>query len=162
MQTLDGRDHELWSNEHLHGIDSAGSYPPVNHADVPPPTRYTRTVGNEDPPPSLVAIVDVHLSVFAPPLLTVALPKGLGQRQGNQGQHQLDADYPTPGVTQYNPIDPGPPLLQQYTPTVPVRVVSPTPLHSLRVYSLSYCRGASNCRRCPTTTPPATYLFLPM
>jgi hypothetical protein len=65
MQTLGGRDHELWSNEYLPGIDSAGPYPAVNHADAPPPTRYTSTVGNEDPP--RVAIVSVHfISLHAP------------------------------------------------------------------------------------------------
>ena len=30
MQTSSGRDHELWSNEHLPGIDSAGPHPAVN------------------------------------------------------------------------------------------------------------------------------------
>ena len=60
------------------------------------------------------------------PFLTVALPKGLGQYRGNQSQRQLDVDHPTPGVTQYIPIDLGPPLLEQYPPVIPVRVVSPT------------------------------------
>jgi hypothetical protein len=55
MQTLGGRDHELWSNEYLPGIDSAGPYPSVNHADALPPTRYTSTMGNEDPP---------HVAIF--------------------------------------------------------------------------------------------------
>jgi hypothetical protein len=71
MQTLGGRDHELWSNEHLPGIDSAGPCPAVNHADsdAPPPTRYTNTMGNEDPPH--VAIVSVHsVSLHAPPPLS--------------------------------------------------------------------------------------------
>jgi hypothetical protein len=58
MQTLGGRNHELWPNEHLPGIDSAGSYPIVNHADALPPTRYTSTVGNENPPH--VGIVSIH------------------------------------------------------------------------------------------------------
>jgi hypothetical protein len=57
MQTLGGRDHELWSNEHP-GIDSAGPYPAVNHAYALPPTRYTSTVGNGDP--LHVAIVSVR------------------------------------------------------------------------------------------------------
>ena len=88
------------------------------------------------------------------PLLTVAVSKGPEQYRGNQHQRQLDADYPTPGITQYIP---GPPPLEQYAPAIPVRVVSPT--HSLvRIaYSLSYC--ASNCRTCPTTTPLVIYLF---
>jgi hypothetical protein len=71
MQTLGGRDHELWSNEYLPGIDSAGPYPTVNHhdADAPPPTRYTSTMGNEDPPHVVIVI---NISVFMLPLLTVA------------------------------------------------------------------------------------------
>jgi hypothetical protein len=157
MQTLGGYDHELWPNEQLSGIDSASPYPAVNHADVSPPTRYTSTMGNEDPPH--VAIVSIQFfSVFMLPLLTVAVPKGLGQHRGNQSQ--LDADHPTPGITQYIPIDPGPPPLEQFAPVIPVRVVSLTPLPSKFMYSLSYC--ASNCRRCPTTAPPVTYLFLTM
>ena len=60
IQTLDGRDHELWSNEHLPGIDSTGHYPAVNPTDAlpPGPTRYTSTMGNEDLPH--VAIVSVY------------------------------------------------------------------------------------------------------
>jgi hypothetical protein len=88
----------------------------------------------------------------------VAVPKGLGQHQGEQSKRQLNPDHPTPGTTQYIPIEHGPPPLEQYAPAIPVRVVSPTPLPSLCVYSLPYC--ASNCRRYPTTTPPVTYLFL--
>jgi hypothetical protein len=57
MQTLGGRDHELWSNEHP-GIGSSGPYPAVNHANALPPTRYTSTMGDEDP--SHVTIVSVH------------------------------------------------------------------------------------------------------
>ena len=61
MQTLGGRDHELSSNEHLlPDIDSASPYPAVNHADARPPTRYTSTMGNEDPLAPHVAIVRVH------------------------------------------------------------------------------------------------------
>jgi hypothetical protein len=89
-----------------------------------------------------------------PPLLTVAVLKGLGQ------QRQLDADHATPRIIQYIPIHPGPPPLEQYAPVIPVRVVSPTPLPLLCIYSLSYC--ASNCRRCPTTAPPVTHIFLTM
>jgi hypothetical protein len=64
-QTLGGRDHELWPNEHLPGVDSAGPYPAVNHADAPPPTRYTNTMGNEGP--RHVAIVSIHfISLHAP------------------------------------------------------------------------------------------------
>jgi hypothetical protein len=94
------------------------------------------------------------------PLLTVAVLKGLEQHRGNESQRQLDADHVTPGITQYIPIHPCPPPLEQYAPVIPVRVASPTPLPSLYTYSLSYC--ASNCRRCPTTAPPVTYLFLTM
>ncbi|KAN0123853.1 hypothetical protein V8E52_002343 [Russula decolorans] len=99
-QTLGGRDHELWSNGHLPGID-AGPYPavPVNHADALPPTRYTSIMRNEDPP---------HAAIT-----------GLGQHRGNQGQRQLDADQPTPGIIQYIPTDPGPPPLEQYVPAIP-------------------------------------------
>jgi hypothetical protein len=95
------------------------------------------------------------------PLLTVTVPnlKGLEQHLGSQSQRQLDANHPTLGITQYIPIDPGPPPLEQYAPAIPVRVVSPTPLPNKFICSLSYC--ASNCR-CPTTAPPVTYLFLTM
>ena len=44
MQTFGGREHEL--------------HPAMNHAGALPPTRYTSTMGNEDPPH--VAIVSVH------------------------------------------------------------------------------------------------------
>jgi hypothetical protein len=65
IQTLGGRDHEVWSNEHLPGIDSAGPYPAVNHADALPPTRYASTIWNEDP--RHVAMVSVHfISLHAP------------------------------------------------------------------------------------------------
>ena len=64
-QTLGDRDHELWSNEHLPGIDSAGPYPAEYHADALPPTRYTGTMGNEGPP--RVAVVSVHfISLYVP------------------------------------------------------------------------------------------------
>jgi hypothetical protein len=64
-----------------------------------------------------------------PPLPTVAVPKDLGQQhRGNESQRQLDADHATPGITQYIPIHPGPPPLEQYAPAIPVRVLSnPTP-----------------------------------
>jgi hypothetical protein len=148
MQTLGGRDHELWPTEHQPGIDSAGPHPAVNHADALPPTRYTNTMGNEGPPHVFI------LPVFMSPLLTVAVPKSLGQHRGNQGQYQLDADHPTPGITQYIPIDPGPPPPEHYAPAIPVRVVSSTPLPSLCIYSLSYC--TSSCRRYPATAPLVT------
>src|SRR6266852_4101358 len=65
MQTLGGRDHELWSNEHLPRNDSAGPHHGVNHADALPPTRYTSTMENVDPPH--VAIVSIHfISLRAP------------------------------------------------------------------------------------------------
>jgi hypothetical protein len=65
MQTLGGRDHELWPNEHQLGIDSVGLYPAVNHADALPRTRYTNAMGNEDPPH--VAIVSIRfISPHAP------------------------------------------------------------------------------------------------
>ena len=65
MQTLGGRDHELQSNEHLPGIDSARPYPAVSHADALPPTRYASTMGNEGPPH--VAVVSVHfISLHVP------------------------------------------------------------------------------------------------
>lgn len=65
MQILGGRDHDLWSNGHLPGIDSVDPqiYPAVNHADAPPPTRYTG-IGSEDPPH--VAIVSVHFISLRP------------------------------------------------------------------------------------------------
>ena len=95
-----------------------------------------------------------------PPLLTVAVSKGLEQHLESQSQRQLDVDHPTLGITQYIPIDPGPPPPGQYAPAIPVRVVPLTSLPSEFLYSLSYC--ASNCRRCPSTVPPETYLFLMM
>ena len=58
IQTSGSRDYEQLPNEHLPGIDPAGPYPAVNHVDALPPTRYTSTMGNEDPPH--VAIVSVH------------------------------------------------------------------------------------------------------
>jgi hypothetical protein len=66
LQTLGDRDRDLWSNEHLPGIDSAGSqaYPAVNLADALPPTRYTSAMGNEDLPH--VAIVSVHFISLMP------------------------------------------------------------------------------------------------
>ena len=64
LQTLGGRDHELWSNRHLSGIDSAGTYP-VNNADALPPTRYTGTMGNEDP--LAPRVVSVHFTSLRAP-----------------------------------------------------------------------------------------------
>ena len=66
MQTLGSRDHELWPNEHLPGIDSAGHYVAVNHADALPTTRYTSAGGNEDPPH--VAMVSIHFFQSSCPL----------------------------------------------------------------------------------------------
>jgi hypothetical protein len=63
----------------------------------------------------------------------VVVLKDLGQHRGNQNQRQLDADHPAPGIPQYIPNDPGLPPLEQYAPAIPVRVVSPTPLPSLRM-----------------------------
>ena len=89
----------------------------------------------------------------------VAVSKDLGQ--GNQSQRQLDAHHPSPGgITQYVPIDPGPLPLEQYAPAIPVRVIFPTPLPSLWIYILFY--RASDRRRCTTTTPPVTDVFLTM
>ena len=61
----------------------------------------------------------------------MAVPKGLGQHQGNQIQRQLDAGHPTPGITQYVP---GPPPLERYAPAIPVRVVSPTPPRTYTIF----------------------------
>jgi hypothetical protein len=74
MQNLGGHDHEHWSNEHLPGIDSAGPYSAVNHADTLLPIRYTGTMGNEDPPH--VAIVRVHLSSLHVPFADGGCSKG--------------------------------------------------------------------------------------
>ena len=71
----------------------------------------------------------VILPVFISPLLTVAVLKSLGQYRGNESQRQLHTDRPTPGI-QYIPPDPGPHMLGQYVPVIPVRVVTPTPLPS--------------------------------
>ena len=59
MQTLGDCDHEPRSSI---DSESAGPYPPVNHADALPPTRYTTTMGNEDAPH--MAIVSGHLTSF--------------------------------------------------------------------------------------------------
>ena len=67
MQTLGGHDHELRSSEHLPGIESVGPYPAVNHADALPPTRYTSTMGKEDPGLPHVAIVSLHFISLHPP-----------------------------------------------------------------------------------------------
>ena len=91
-------------------------------------------------------------------LLTVLVPKGLEQHRGNQSQRQHDADYLTPGITQY--YVPGPPPLEQYAPAIPVRVVSQTPLPCNDAYTIFLT--VPNYRRCPTTAPPVTYLFLKM
>ena len=66
MQTLGGRDPELQSNEHLVlGFDSTNPYPAVNYVDAHPPTRYTSTMGNEDPPHA--TIVSIHsITLHAP------------------------------------------------------------------------------------------------
>jgi hypothetical protein len=77
MQALGGRDHELWSNEHLPGIGSepAGPYPAVNHADhVLPLTSYTNAMGHEEPPH--VAIVSVHFISLHVPLLMRSCAEG--------------------------------------------------------------------------------------
>ena len=74
MQTVGSHDHEVWSNEHLPGIDSAGPYPAVNHADALPPTRYTSTMGNEDPPH--VAMVSVHFISLHAPFADDGCPEG--------------------------------------------------------------------------------------
>ena len=60
MQILGSHDHELQSNEHLLGIDSAGPYPAVNHhnTDALPPIRSTGAMGNGDRPH--MTIVSVH------------------------------------------------------------------------------------------------------
>ena len=71
-------------------------------------------MGNEDPPH--VAMVSVHFISLHAPFAYSGCAKGLEQ-------HQLDADHPTHGITQYILIDPaGPP--EQYAPAVPVRLVS--------------------------------------
>jgi hypothetical protein len=77
MQTLGGRDHELWSNGHLPGID-AGPYPavPVNHADALPPTRYTSIMGNEDPPHAAITVSIHFISLHAPPFADGGCAKG--------------------------------------------------------------------------------------
>jgi hypothetical protein len=53
------------------------------------------------------------------PLLTVASQKGPAEQRENQGQRQLYG-YGTPGITQCIPSVPGPPLLGQYAPAIPV------------------------------------------
>ena len=74
MQILGNRDHELQSNEHLLGIDSAGPHPDVNHADALPPIRYTGTMGNEDRPH--VAIVSLHFISLHIPFADGACAEG--------------------------------------------------------------------------------------
>jgi hypothetical protein len=109
IQALGGIDHELQPNGHLPGIDSAGHYPTMNNINAPP-TRYY------DDPPHLTR-VGVRLQSFMSPLLTEAFPKGPGEQQGNQSQHQLGY------------YRDGPPETTQYVPVVPVRVLNlPPPL----------------------------------
>lgn len=53
MQPLASHDHELWSNGHQLGIDSAGPYPTnatMDHVNALPPTRYGTSTGYNDPP----------------------------------------------------------------------------------------------------------------
>jgi hypothetical protein len=150
IQTLGGRDHEVCSIEHLPGIDSAGSYPAVNHADALPPTRYTNIIGNDDPPHVAIVSVNVHLSVVMPPLLTwlcrralvnVNLTPIIPLRAGLFSIFQLTLVH-----------------LRSSSMLLRFLYVLSTPLSSLFTCSLSYC--ASNYRRCPTITLPVTCLFL--
>ncbi|KAF8481711.1 hypothetical protein DFH94DRAFT_405090 [Russula ochroleuca] len=82
--------------DNLPGVDSAGNYPAVDYVNPPPPTRYTSTgsVGYYDPP---------HPAT------------GSAEQRRNQSQF----DGHTPGITQCNPIAPGPPRFEQYGPPIP-------------------------------------------
>ena len=151
MQTLGGRDHEVWSNEHPPGIDSAGPYPAVNYADALPPTSHTSTMGSEKPPH--VAIVSVHFIHLMSPLLTVAVPRALVNVNLT-----LIITLPAglPNIFQLT-------LVHLRSSSMPLRflyVFSPQLCSLPFIYSPSYC--ASSHRRCPTTTPPVTYFFLRM
>src|SRR6267154_2949209 len=98
IQGLGGLDHELRS----------------------PPARYSSTmpVGYDDPPH--LATVGVHLPIFIPSSLMVALSKGPGGHQGIESQRQLDG-YPTPGMTQRIPFALVPPRLEYDAPAITVR-----------------------------------------
>jgi hypothetical protein len=61
-----------------------------------------------------------------PPLLTAASPKVPAEQQGNQSQLQFDG-HRTPVNTQYIPIAPGPPRLEQHAPAIPVHAPPPFP-----------------------------------
>jgi len=125
---LTGLNHELGSNEHVLGISSAGSYhaTSVNQANAFPPARHSSAVPvGYDVPPHL-ATVGVHLPIFIPPSLMVAVSKGPGGHQGIESQRQLDG-HPTPGMTQCIPFAHGPPRLAYDAPAITVRVSSPSP-----------------------------------
>ena len=64
MQALGGRDHHVWSNEHLLGINPAGPYPALNYVSALPPTRYTSRMGYDDPPH--LVIVSIRLQSLYP------------------------------------------------------------------------------------------------
>jgi hypothetical protein len=155
IQGLGGVDHELRSNENVLGISSAGPYPAtsISHANAFPPARYSSTmpVGYGDPPH--LATVGVHLPIFIPPSLMVALSKGPGGHQGFESQRQLDG-YPTPGMTQRIPFALGPPRLEYDAPAATVRVPSP------RIFSCVLTACLTDYRRFPTAVPPVRYLSL--
>ena len=128
---LDALDHELGSNEHPSGISSVGPYPTtsMNYANAFPPARHSSAmpVGPEYGVSPHLTTVGVHLPIFIPPSLMVALSKGPGVHQGIESQRQLDV-YPTPaGMMQHIPFAPGPPQLEYGAPAITVRVPSPHP-----------------------------------
>jgi hypothetical protein len=126
---LTGLNHELGSNEHVSGISSASPYhtTSVNHANTFPPARHSSAMPmGYDVPPHLVT-VGVHLPIFIPPSLMVAVSKGPRGYQGIESQRQLDG-HPTPGMTPCIPFAHGPPRLEYYdAPAITVRVSSPNP-----------------------------------
>ena len=96
IQPLGGLDHPP-------GIDSAGPYPAMNHVNALPPTTYTSSMGY-DYPSHLVTVRVRFVYCLMSSLLTVASSKG-------------PAVAPGPGC--------GPPQLERYAPTIPVRVLPP-------------------------------------
>ena len=95
------------------GIDYAGPYPAMNYVNTLPPTRYTNSMGHDNT--HHLATVRVRLQFSCPPpFLTVALLKGPAEQRENQGQGQH---------SQCIPMAPGPHLLAQYAPAIPVRVL---------------------------------------
>ena len=158
IQLLAGHDHGLWSNGHQLGIDSAGPYPTMNYVNALPPTRYSTSTGYDDDPPHL-AIVSVCLqpSCRVPFVDSGFCRRALQIYKSTEVNVNLTvtARPKLPNALQL-------PLVHLDSSTVLLQflyVFSHPSLPFLAyTHSLSYC--VSDCRRCPTTIPRVTILFL--